>query len=113
MAGFWGYPSGARGAYLSSLITGAKQKYKYKNYDKNRIQTHILLPNNIQCLCRLSFDIDIQTLAHCYWKGNFSAGQVAGLGGTLGLFLGFSFMTIWDGAQFICSALQKRMKNIR
>ena len=30
--------------------------------------------------------------------------QVAGLGGTLGLFLGFSLMTIWDGAQFLCSA---------
>ena len=30
---------------------------------------------------------------------------VADMGGTLGLFLGFSFMTIWDGAETLVTAL--------
>ena len=31
--------------------------------------------------------------------------MVADMGGTLGLFLGFSFMTIWDGAETLVTAL--------
>ena len=31
---------------------------------------------------------------------------VADMGGTLGLFLGFSFMTIWDGAETLVLAIE-------
>ena len=31
--------------------------------------------------------------------------QVAEFGGTLGLFLGFSFMTLWDGLRHLSTAL--------
>ena len=35
---------------------------------------------------------------------------VAEFGGTLGLFLGFSFMTVWDGAVFGTNSLNKWRK---
>ena len=37
---------------------------------------------------------------------------IAEVGGTLGLFLGFSFMTIWDGIEDILPFLAKKLKNI-
>ena len=33
---------------------------------------------------------------------------VADFGGTLGLFLGFSFITVWDGALYLTNVLSKR-----
>ena len=38
--------------------------------------------------------------------------QVAEFGGTLGLFLGFSFMTLWDGLRHLSTALNM-WKNLR
>jgi hypothetical protein len=35
---------------------------------------------------------------------------VAEFGGTLGLFLGFSFMTLWDDAETLVGVIRKRWK---
>ena len=90
-------------------VTGCKKPCRYKEY--NFVNT------NLKELAYYTFPKD--QITFCLWAVSQNTlveeevlvysfeSLVAELGGSLGLFLGFSFMTVWDGFKKIVTCMMK------
>ena len=80
-------------------ITSCKKPCKYKKYVMvgERKRTSFKSDNFTFSLWAVSKNTEVKTEALIYPLSSL----VAEFGGTLGLFLGFSFMTIWDEIQLL------------
>ena len=78
------------------LLTGCRKPCYYKEYKLLRERPSRLVTENFYfALLGVSNDILIETEVLVYtWTS-----LVAEFGGTLGLFLGFSALTVWDGVE--------------
>ena len=91
-------------------MTGCKKPCFYKEYKfiGNKKVSYFVSENPIFSLWVVSYDTFVETEKLIYPLSSL----VAEIGGTLGLFLGFSFMTFWDGLLYL-SHLKMHLTNIK
>ena len=91
--------------------TGCKKPCQYYEYRTLGVPTPSSFPhNNVTSYFGLWY-VSTETVMEVEtWVYPWTS-LVAEFGGTLGLFLGFSFMTVWDGAVFGSNSLNKWWKN--
>ena len=90
-------------------LTGCLKPCKYRRYSFFREKQSTAFTSNYFTfsLCSLSefTRVEVEELIYPF------SSLVAEFGGTLSLFLGFSFMTFWDGAQHLKDVLKIKINH--
>ena len=86
-------------------ITGCIKPCNYKEYKIINVFTTTMKLDEHNCwlsCCSVAPATRVQTEVILYTATSY----VAEFGGTLGLFLGFSFMSLWDGVEAMVNAVK-------